>query len=48
MRTIKQNVYGNWGGYIGRNRVEEFRDCRTSAEYWLKTGDDDWFTNAWM
>lgn len=40
-RSIRKNIYGNWVGYIGRNRVEEF-GCDTHGErlanYWLKTG----------
>jgi hypothetical protein len=47
-RTIRKNVYGNWVGYVGKARVEEFGDCETCAKYWLATGDADWFTNAWI
>lgn len=37
-RTIRKNIYGNWVGYIGRNRVEEFGENETVAKYWLRTG----------
>jgi hypothetical protein len=40
-RRIYQNIYGNWVGYEGRARVEEF-GCGASAESdakeWLETG----------
>lgn len=47
-RSIKQNIYGNWVGYVGKSRTEEFSDRRECAEYWLKTGDEDWFTNSYL
>ena len=47
-RTIRKNIYGNWVGYVGRQRVEEFGDCETGAKYWLTTGDADWSTNAYL
>ncbi len=48
MRKINKNIYGNWVGYVGKKRVEEFRDCEVSANYWMKTGDAEWHTNAWL
>lgn len=47
-RSIRKNIYGNWVGYVGRNRVEEFGEDERGAAYWLKTGDEDWFTNAYL
>lgn len=47
-RTIKKNIYGNWVGYVGKKRAVEFRDCEVSANYWLVTGDDEWYVNAWI
>jgi len=43
-RRIKQNVYGNWVGYEGRARTEEFGDHANSesdAREWLSTGKVD-------
>ena len=40
-RSIRKNIYGNWVGYVGRNRVEEFGENETVANYWLKTGEVD-------
>ena len=40
-RSIRKNIYGNWVGYIGRKRVEEFGENETVANYWLKTGEVD-------
>lgn len=42
-RTIRRNIYGNWVGYVGRARVEEFGDHANSesdANEWLTTGPD--------
>jgi len=43
MRRIKKNIYGNWIGYVGRERVEQFGEDETVARYWLKTGVHDIF-----
>jgi hypothetical protein len=40
-RAIKKNIYGNWVGYEGRFRTEEFGDhanSESSANEWLATG----------
>jgi hypothetical protein len=37
-RTIRKNIYGNWVGYVGRNKVEQFCDNESLARYWLATG----------
>jgi hypothetical protein len=42
-RTIKQNIYGNWVGYTGRSRAEEFGRYEIAAAYWLITGKVDFF-----
>lgn len=47
-RTIRKNIYGNWVGYIGRKREVEFGDREICAQYWLNTGDDEWFDNAYL
>jgi hypothetical protein len=36
-RSIKVNAYGNWVGYVGRVRSEEFGDDVDTAEIWVKT-----------
>lgn len=41
-RSIRKNIYGNWVGYEGRSRVEEFGENETVANYWLKTGEVDY------
>lgn len=38
-RRISKNVWGNWVGYEGRARTQEFGDKEIVAEYWLRTGD---------
>jgi len=41
-RRIKQNIYGNWVGYEGRARTQEFGDHASSeadAREWLATGE---------
>ena len=40
-RRIKQNIYGNWRGYLGRSIAEEFGTDDIAAGYWLLTGDKD-------
>ena len=43
-RTVKQNIYGNWVGYVGRARSEEFGDHANSeadAIEWAKTGSNE-------
>ena len=42
-RSIRKNIHGNWVGYIGRTRAEEFGDYETVARYWLETGEVDYF-----
>lgn len=40
-RTVRQNIYGNWVGYLGRTRAEEFGDHSSSesdAKEWAETG----------
>lgn len=39
-RTTRKNIYGNWVGYVGRARVEEFGEDRTRAQEWVETGED--------
>jgi hypothetical protein len=53
-RTIKQNIYGNWVGYTGRSRAEEFGNDEVAAGYWLLTGivdfnecySDEWYPKS--
>ena len=43
-RRIHQNVWGNWNGYAGSRRVEDFGTDEMNARYWLQHGartDDD-------
>ena len=40
-RTIRKNVYGNWVGYVGGRRTEDFGDHANSEGYateWMTTG----------
>ena len=41
MRKIKQNIWGNWNGYEGRNRVQQFGTDEIAAAYWSLTGEVD-------
>ena len=47
-RTIRKNIYGNWVGFVGRNRVEHFGDKETLARYWLAAGHVDVPLLAWL
>jgi hypothetical protein len=47
-RTIRKNIYGNWVGFVGKNRVEHFGDKETLARYWLATGHADVPLLAWL
>lgn len=43
-RTIRKNIYGNWVGYLGGKRAEEFGDHANSEAYaneWLATGTNE-------
>jgi hypothetical protein len=35
-RRIRQNVYGNWKGYEGRKRAEDFGTDESEANRWLR------------
>jgi hypothetical protein len=51
MRKIKQNIYGNWVGYQGGKRVEQFGTQDIAAAYWLLTGKVDFlggYSDEWM
>lgn len=37
-RRIRQNIWGNWIGYAGRERWEEFGPHEFDAKYWLDNG----------
>lgn len=37
-RKIKQNIYGNWRGYLGSKSVAEFGGDDVAAGHWLLTG----------
>jgi hypothetical protein len=45
-RKIKQNIYGNWVGYLGTRRSQEFGTKEVAAGYWLLTGTVD-FDECW-
>ena len=38
-RKIKQNIWGNWRGYLGTKSVEEFGEDDIAAGHWLLTGE---------
>lgn len=40
-RKAKQNVWGNWYGYTGRNRTHDFGTDDVAAGYWVLTGKAD-------
>jgi hypothetical protein len=43
-RTARQNIYGNWVGYLGRTRAEEFGDhasAESDAIEWVETGKNE-------
>lgn len=40
-RKIKQNIWGNWRGYLGTKCVEEFGTDEISAGHWMVTGEKD-------
>lgn len=42
-RRIKQNIWGNWCGYLGRARVQEFGTDEVAAGYWSLTGEVDFY-----
>ena len=51
MRKIKQNIWGNWNGYEGRRRVQEFGTSDIASAYWLLTGDVDFnagYSQEWF
>jgi hypothetical protein len=33
---IKQNIWGNWNAYLGRNKVQEFGSSEYDAKEWLR------------
>lgn len=40
-RRIRQNVWGNWIGYEGTRRTQEFGTDEVAAGYWYWTGSVD-------
>lgn len=34
-RRIRQNIWGNWKGYLGTKRVEDFGTDERAAKDWL-------------
>jgi hypothetical protein len=51
MRKIKQNIWGNWNGYEGRRRVQQFGTDEISAAYWSLTGEVDFnagYASEWF
>jgi hypothetical protein len=51
MRKIKQNIWGNWNGYEGRNRVQQFGTDEIAAAYWSLTGNIDFnagYSREWF
>lgn len=34
-RTIRQNVWGNWNGYVSGRRFWEFGTDHKTAEFWV-------------
>jgi len=37
---IKQNIYGNWNGYVGNRKVEDFGLDEVRALAWLTQVDE--------
>ena len=40
-RRVRKNIYGNYVGYYGTRRAEEFGADEIAAAYWLFTGQAD-------
>lgn len=38
-RRIAHNAWGNWIGYVGRDRMHNFGDDEEAAQHWLVTGE---------
>jgi hypothetical protein len=40
-RKIRQNIWGNWRGYISGRIVQEFGTDEIAAGHWMVTGETD-------
>lgn len=40
-KSLKQNIHGNWVGYVGRERVENFSCAFDAAKWFLLTEEND-------
>ena len=41
-RRVRVNIWGNWNGYEGRVRVQEFGTDEIGARQWVETGKTQW------
>lgn len=51
MRKIKQNIWGNWNGYLGGRKVAVFGTDEIAAGYWFLTGVTDFaagYDDLWI
>lgn len=46
-KSLKQNIHGNWIGYVGRERIENF-SCAFDAASWFITTESDVDVQAFM
>lgn len=50
IKKIRQNIWGNWNGYIGRSKVIEFGTDEFRANEWLagtiEMRNTSWITEA--
>lgn len=40
-KSLKQNIHGNWIGYVGRERIENFSCAFDAASWFLVTEKED-------
>lgn len=46
-KSLKLNIHGNWVGYVGRERIENF-SCAFDAAKWFLTSEKSDDVNAFM
>lgn len=46
-KSLKQNTHGNWIGYVGRERVENF-SCAFDASVWFLLTEENQDVKAFM
>lgn len=46
-KSLKENIHGNWIGYVGRKRVENF-SCAFDAATWFLLTEEEQDVKAFM